>query len=413
MRVAPRVGLGWALIGLALVMAFGIPSSRPAAEAAVTRVVNVASQAGIAQTTRTWSAAVGDYDKNRREDFFLVRHDPQSIWSGDPGPRPTLYRNRGGDFSSSSATHWTRSDKHDCDWGDVNRDRRPDLFCAIGLDARSKNELWVQRGDGSFANRAEAYGLTKNTHGEYRTATFLHANGDSWPDIYVSRYTGNDGSNSHANELWLNRRGRSFARASSFGLNKTVGAQKDTNGCTEAVDYDRDGRDDLLFCAPGGLRLYHNRGGSFRNVAKAKGIGGFSKDAAMSDLNGDKRPDLVLLRSKSLRVKRQTASGKFVLVKKKSVSAGESVALGDFDGNGFKDAFAVSACPSSAPRSDRPDVLLRNSRGQFTGETLPALDDGCGQTVARIDYDRDGMSDFLVLNGRKKVAGPVQLFTSR
>ncbi|CAN5675629.1 hypothetical protein BH18ACT15_BH18ACT15_06750 [soil metagenome] len=49
----------------------------------------------------------------------------------------------------------------------------------------------------------------------------------------------------------------------------------------------------------------------------------------------------------------------------------------------------------------------------ITGETLPAVGTGCGQTVAGIDYDGNGRRDFLVLNGRKKVAGPVQLFTLR
>ena len=93
---------------------------------------------------------------------------------------------------------------------------------------------------------------------------------------------------------------------------------------------------------------------------------------------------------------------------------GAAIVVGDFDGNGHKDVYAVGSCPDCAPKTDQPDVLLlNNGSGSFTPQTSAALPPGmgCGQMVSGIDYDQDGPRDFLVLNGRKKVAGPLQLLS--
>ena len=46
----------------------------------------------------------------------------------------------------------------------------------------------------------------------------------------------------------------------------------------------------------------------------------------------------------------------------------------------------------------------------------PQADQGCGDVVATIDYDADGMADFLVSNGKGQAhglpaVGPLQLIT--
>jgi hypothetical protein len=230
------------------------------------RVVNVAGRARIAQTTRTFSVNVGDFNRDRRDDFFMVRHNPDSI------PLSTLYAGtRRKRFRNHAAAMFGRTDKHDCAWGRANRDRRPDLFCAVGLTQRSKNELWIQRRRGRFVNRAQSMGLHFRAHGRYRTTTFIHANRDRRADIYVTRYTGScfcdrndDGvidyqGDRWPNELWINTGGR-FRKAPEFGLNKPISAKKDNSTCTQSIDYDRDGDQDLLVCAAR-LHLYNNRNG--------------------------------------------------------------------------------------------------------------------------------------------------------
>ena len=154
-------------------------------------IVNVASEAGISEKTRTFSLSTTDYNRDGKRDFFLVRHDPQDL--GAHIPPSTLYRGTGSRFQAtppSFQVNGKNTDKHGCDWSDVNLDGRSDMFCAIGLTQFSKNELWVQGADGSFTNQAQERGLYVGARGRYRYATFIQANNDARPDIYVTRYTG-------------------------------------------------------------------------------------------------------------------------------------------------------------------------------------------------------------------------------
>jgi FG-GAP-like repeat len=378
--------------------------------------VNVAREAGIHEITRTWSANVGDYDGNGRQDFFLVRHDPQAIWYGGTLPRPSLYRNASGTFVEHTASQFTKNDKHDCAWGDVQPDGLLDLFCAVGLDARSKNELWIQRTDRTFVERATAYGLTANTAGEYRTATFIYADRDMRPDIYVTRYTGNDDVRK-PNELWLSRSDGTYGRDRSFGLDKPIGVEFDSNPCLQAVDFNRDGWQDLMVCGAAKLHLYRNDSGrGFTDVTSEKGVSGFWKDAELVRLTGDGLRDLVLLGPKVVRVRKGISGGKFSPMLERSIVGGQGVVTGDFDGNDKRDIYVLSGCPNSAPNSDQADrILLNRGGGVFDSQAIPALPSGggCGQATEQIDYDDDGKDDFVVLNGRKHKEGPVQLFTYR
>ena len=415
----PVTRRGLLALSVGMVLATMSSGAAPTAERSGSELlgpVNVAREAGISQLARTWSANVGDYDGNRRDDFFLVRHDPQAIWYGGVLPRPSLYRNAGGTFVEHTATRFTRNDKHDCAWGDVQPDGRLDLFCAVGLDARSKNELWIQRADRTFVERAGAFGLTADSAGEYRTATFIHANRDMRPDIYVTRYTGNDDSKK-PNELWLSRSDGTYARDPSFGLDKPIGVEFDSNPCLQAVDFNEDGWQDLMVCGAVKLYLYRNDSGrGFTDVTSRKGLSGFWKDAELARMNGDDRLDLVLLGSNEVRVREGVSGGGFSTVFERSISAGQGVATGDFDGDGRRDLYVLSGCPDSAPNSDRADqVLLNRGGGVFYSQAIPALASGggCGQAAERIDYDDDGSHDFIVLNGRKRKEGPVQLFTLR
>jgi hypothetical protein len=40
---------------------------------------------------------------------------------------------------------------------------------------------------------------------------------------------------------------------------------------------------------------------------------------------------------------------------------------------------------------------------------IPQTIQGIGESVAAIDYDRNGLSDFIVMNGRLKAIGPIRL----
>lgn len=145
-------------------------------------------------------------------------------WVAGLPPRPALgevrsaVQEREGRFTEVNTGTFVKSDRHDCAWGDANRDRLPDLYWAQGADdEREKaNELWMQQPDGSFVNRSAEYGVT-DPYGRGRDTTFIEVNQDGYPDLFVgNRYPRSDGIAS-PNRLFINEAGQSFEARPSTG----------------------------------------------------------------------------------------------------------------------------------------------------------------------------------------------------
>ena len=400
--------------------------------------VNVASEAGIAETTRTYSAAIADYNRDTFDDIFLVRHDPQAISTGNLTTSiPRLYRGGlDGQFTdvNPSGQLFQGRDRHGCAWGDVNVDGMPDIACAVGLTSASVKELEIQQAGGDFNSRASGYGLTAGTTGRYRTVEFVDANGDPWPDLYFTRYYGANFSENdptppedppYPNELWINQEGASFIRDPSFGLDMPIGAPKDNDACNQADDVNHDGAQDLLVCGQKGIHLYLNQSNrAFTDSTKALGLASFWPDAELVDVNGDGWDDIVQIQGTKLQVKLWSGgAGTGAGFKQLAFTApleggGINVATGDVDGNGFTDVYAVQTCPGSTI-VDQSDRLFLNQGNDLSGTPtwqevqIPAVPAkrGCGNDVQPLDYNHDAKTDFLVLSGRLRRSGPVQLFT--
>jgi FG-GAP-like repeat len=401
--------------------------------------VDVAGEAGLTEVSRSFSVNVADWDGNGFEDLLYVRHTPET---GASIPPPRLFLGQPG----ATFADWNQAppapsqslpggrDRHGCAASDANLDGRVDILCTVGFGTASVNELAIQQPDGTFRDRAQEAGLTVGGHGRYRTATFIDANGDPWPDFYATRYWGaNPLSGSPAedppwpNELWINQGTTApggtptFVMDSQLGLATGAGALKDVNGCNQAVDYDSDGDQDLLVCGQKNLKLFRSGLSSgapgFADVTKQVGLGSLWKDAEVADLVGGAAKDIVQVKAGMLRVREGNGADFKRIYYEIALTAGENVAIGDFDGNGSKDVYVVKSCSTATPSIDEPDIVLLNdpTQGGFTQLPIPAVPrgTGCGDDVAAIDYDRDGSADFAVSNGNKKRAGPLQLFTSR
>ena len=259
--------------------------------------------------------------------------------------------------------------------------------------------------------------------GRYRGVALFDANNDGFQDVYLTRYYGPnnwDGNftpaeeNPYPNEFWLSRfAGSNYTRDPSFGLEQPIGAPKDSSSCVQGADYNGDGYEDLLVCGYTGLHLYRNNAGvSFTDVTTDLGIGGFAIDARLVDLDGDGDNDLVRTSGRLLVVRLWNGSAWNAPSYSLSFDKGaQDLALGDFNGDGRRDIFVTRACINNADRTDL--LLTNNGGGKFARTDIPGLGagNGCGQSVAATDYDRDGRTDFVVLNGHKKKAGPIQLWS--
>ena len=196
--------------------------------------------------------------------------------------------------------------------GDVDGDGRSDLYFVSLLGG---NELWRNRGDGTFEDVTERAGVGVGDRVSM-AASFADVDNDGDTDLYVT-------SVRSGNLLFLNDgKGRFTESAAAAGLDHHGHSSTGT-----FFDYDRDGRLDLLLTnvgrfttgdrrAAGSYRgvgdafqghlhadrserhvLYHNEGGAhFADVSDALGFRdeSWSGDASAVDLDGDLYPEIYL-----------------------------------------------------------------------------------------------------------------------
>jgi hypothetical protein len=303
-------------------------------------------------------------------------------------------------------------DYHDCAAGDVDRDRLPDVYCTVGANhgyISKSNALWLHPGRGRLQPARATMGVI-DPFGRGRVATFLRLDRNRFPDLYVANEPERVDGLPSINRMFRNVDGVHFEAAPDAGVDHSMGG-----ACAVAADLDRDGDDELLVCATesfggrrGGLRVFRNDEGRMREVSRRLGISPAGEiDALAAHLNGDDRLDLVRLSPGLLRVHLGTASG-FRAAYSRSVSDAAAVAAGDVNGDGRTDLYVAQGAFSS-----RNDLLLvnRGSGRSFRTVVIGGTSRGRADDVVAIDYDRNGLDDFVVLNGAGSF-GPIQLIAA-
>jgi len=369
------------------------------------RAVNKAADAGISQTTFTYGAVVADFDNDTFPDIFLGHHVGV----------PNFYENMGnGRFQETNQGTFGHADRHGCDAADINGDGLEDLLCTEGVlqgTSVKGNELYIQRPDHTFEERAGEYGVL-DPFGRGRSAKFIDANGDSRPDLFLSNeHIRGDGFPS-PNQFLTNQQGDKFRYAPAYGLEREISPQRGTKA--KVGDLDRDGWQDLLQVTPQGLRVYHNtQGKGFTQVAESVGLGQSPRDVTLADVNGDGWVDVIEVAPKALSVF-LNKNGQFSRVFSTTLRYGYSVAAGDVNGDNRPDIYVMRGTDAKGTNAaDR--VYLNNGGGAgFTRmSSIPTTSKGVPDSVVPFDYDGNGLTDFLVLNGHRPDAesspGPVQL----
>src|SRR5579872_1220107 len=322
---------------------------------------------------------------------------------------------------------------------DYDNDGWPDIFLVNGTRLEGfpagknpSNRLYHNNHDGTFTDVTAKAGLTATGWGQ--GVCVGDYDNDGWEDLYITYYG--------KNRLYHNDHGVFTEIAEKAGV---AGSGKAWGTGCAFVDYDRDGRLDLIvanyvdfdlatapapgerptciwkgvpvMCGPRGLAgakniLYHNRGdGTFEDVTTKAHIdrtdGHYAFSISTLDFDEDGWPDIFIACDSTPSILyRNNHDGTFTDV---AVTAGaafnedgrEQAGMGstiaDYNGDGHLDIFKTNF-------SDDTSTLYKNNGdGTFTDATTSAglglYTQYLGWGTMFLDIDNDGWPDLLLVNG--------------
>jgi enediyne biosynthesis protein E4 len=343
---------------------------------------DVTKEAGVAGTGYDIAAAVGDYDNDGYPDLFV----------GGVHANTLYHNNRDGTFSDVTAKAgldrfvdpqygplWTAA----AAWVDVDNDGLLDLVVINYLRWDLKTE---------------------------KLCPFVGANDYCSPRLYQGQ----------PNQLFLNRGDGTFEDASEkWGLRAHVGKGMGVG----VADYDLDGRPDLFVTNDTSYNfLFHNTGQKFEEVAFQEGValeetGDFISGMGLDfrDCNNDGYPDIVFVALNNQTFPLflneggkgfEDAGYKTGLRELTRSMAGYGPGFFDFDNDGWKDLFVsrghVERIPTASYQIDQYNTVFRNpgAMGKWQALTAeagltaspPARHRGC----AFGDFDGNGSVDVVV-----------------
>ncbi len=230
-------------------------------------------------------AAVLDFDGDGREDLFVT---------GGHGNH--LYRNRGdGTYEDATQRAGVAGQEGEAVGAlafDFDDDGRPDLYVTYLF---RPNLLYRNRGDGTFEEVGLRAGVALNDAST--SACALDYDRDGKPDLYVLVYGHPDygpdiqADNAPPNRLYRNNGDGTFTDVTGASRTGDTG----WGLAVESGDLDGDGWPDLYIANDFGNHSYlrNNGDGTFRNVARSKGVldPGFGMGVAIDDYDGDGKLD--------------------------------------------------------------------------------------------------------------------------
>ncbi|MCP4203308.1 MAG: VCBS repeat-containing protein [bacterium] len=260
--------------------------------------------------------------------------------------------------------------------GDYDDDGDLDLY----LTNYGSNQLWRNRGDGSFENVTAGSGADDPRWST--SATFVDIDQDGDLDLFAANYVQFD----------VDENPRCFAS-------------------TSALDY----------CGPSAFTsesdlLLRNRGdGTFEDISVKSGVGrarGAGLGVISGDFNGDGRLDLYVANDgEANHLWLGRGDGTFAddalfsgtaLNRHGSPEASMGLAAADFDGDGSEDLFLTHLAEESNTFYRNLGDGLFEDRSRETGLAAPSMP-YTSFGVAPIDFDNDGWPDLAIANGAVRI----------
>jgi hypothetical protein len=313
----------------------------------------------------TGGAAVGDFDDDDLPDLYVTRLDAPDI----------LFRNKGDgtfeDVTASAGLSAYDLNSNGAAFGDIDRDDDLDLFVTVVGEKNdpinSRHYLFVNQGDGTFAEEAIARGAAVDSGLLHRgfSVTFGDYDLDGWIDLHVNEWFPYSGTAS--SHLLQNLGPDSPGVFADTTVSAGVSLSSTSAFASSFADLDDDGWPDLVVAADFGTsKLFWNNGnGTFTDGTLAAGVG--------TDENG------------------------------------MGSAIGDHDGDGDLDWFVTAIFDADETCETQlcnwgysGNRLYRNDGNRDFGDATDAADVREGfwdWGAVFFDYDNDGDLDLVMTNG--------------
>lgn len=331
--------------------------------------------------------------------------------------------------------------------GDVNNDGLADLYFTANL---GPNRLYLNKGEFKFEDVTEKAGVG-GTRAWSTGVAMADVNGDGWLDIYVCN-SGDIAGDNKQNELFINQGDGTFQeQAEAYGL-----ADQGFSTHAVFFDYDKDGDLDVYLLnnsyqaigsfnkmqnerpvrdPVGGDKLFRNDGEKFTDVSEEAGIYGsvigFGLGITIGDVNQDTWPDIFIsndfFERDYLYINNQ--DGTFTESIESSMRSLSAASMGadiaDINGDGLLDIFVTDMLPEPPARLKQVTTFENWDKFQFNkthgyhyqfSRNMLHLNNGDGtfSEVGRLanveatdwswgallfDMDNDGHRDIFVANG--------------
>jgi hypothetical protein len=359
------------------------------------RFVDVAHAAGLTEPTvcgeqdsftyivesMATGCAFFDYDNDGWMDIFIL--SSRRLENTPPSATNRLYRNnRDGTFTDVTV----KAGLVDIGWaqgvcvGDYNNDGFEDLF----LTYYGQNRLYRNNGDGSFTNVTEKAGLLHPKPRFSSGCTFVDYNRDGLLDLFVANYLEIDLTTAPKPSL------------SVVNCNyENVPVNCGPNGLAKAQNY-----------------LYRNNGdGTFADVSKESGVGGFRGSYCLTatsfdaDEDGwpdifvacDSSPSLLLMNNHDGTFREEALIRGIALSADGRQMSGMGVGVGDYNLDGHTDLVKTHFIDQAT------GIYCSDGKGNFDDATIQAgLNNETRYScfgAGLVDFDNDGYPDILITTG--------------
>jgi len=323
------------------------------------------AEAGLTGIYGGLNMVQADYDNDGDADVLILR----GAWMGRSGRHPkSLLRNNGDgtftDVGLDSGLGEVHLPSQTASWADVDNDGDLDLYVGVesNEDLRASSQLFINRGDGRFEDRASAAGAENDRF--TKGVVFGDYDGDRFPDLYVSNLDGE-------NRLYQNNRDGTFTDvAPALGVTGPIRSFP-----AWFWDFNNDGRLDIYVA--GYDALIEHLAASYL---------GLETDAEVARLyEGDGRGGFRdVTRERKL----------------DRPSAPMGANFGDLDGDGYLDFYLGTGYPPYFALM--PNLMYRNRSGESFADVTTAGGFGHlqkGHAILFADLDRDGDQDVFAQMG--------------